>query len=391
VLVHFPIYARPSDVDGHVEYMIELLLASLHSYFCHGNSHDVLVSTNDSRVFDVVSIYRARAGRRFELLKVSDDDLMTTFGVGRELLADERVYRITFPKFYPVLRRLADRIVHIDFDTMFLSKVDFRPLFVSGLGLIDSNRVGRRPPYWPPSSAARFFRLSRSLRPVSSWINCGVFGVQSRGVDLCRNEFKYYFRNFDRVRASGIDVNADETIMNALAIRERGVVSVIRDFTLNLLAYYVKFVPDWPTRAQILHFHGIKPHVFYCMHGRIHCNETPPNLPRIGEPFYRAALRWLLTFHAATRDMGIEFARHRAMPLELVNRELARLDGNFREPPSEADLSARGAGSSIVQGPIFEHESCAPFEDKPEARQPEQRTLFGKQRSLVGARRTWAG
>jgi hypothetical protein len=368
--------------------MVENVLACLDSYYCHGNAHDVLVSTTHPQVFELVSLYRACSGRRFELLKVTDDDVVATFGVRRELLHDERCYRIIFSKFYPILRRLDARIVHLDYDTLFLSRVDFEPLFASGIGLVDSNRVCRRPKFRPNKAHAAFFRVPRTLRPVASWINTGVFSVQGSGFELCRSEVHHYLRNFDYVRAAGIDVNADESIMNSLAFRERRRVSIVRDFTFNFLAYCVKYVPDWLTRGGILHFHSIKPHAFWYDGERVAFFQ-PGNGPRIGEPFYRAVLLWCSHFHAATRGLDVEFGMQRVMPLEVVEYERARLEGRLPATSSDQELEA-GSGSAIVQGPVFEYEHCEPFEDLPEPWQPGRHNVCGRRRGLVHARRSWA-
>jgi hypothetical protein len=40
--------------------MVELHLACLDSYFDHGNTYDLLVTTNDTRPFEVFAAYKAK-------------------------------------------------------------------------------------------------------------------------------------------------------------------------------------------------------------------------------------------------------------------------------------------------------------------------------------------
>jgi hypothetical protein len=61
----------------------------------------------------------------------------------------------------------------------------------------------------------------------------------------------------------------NELIMNALAVRRRDAVTVIRDYRYNFLAYYLKHDPTWTWRAQIVHFHSLKLYVYWYSEGTV--------------------------------------------------------------------------------------------------------------------------
>jgi hypothetical protein len=66
-LIHMPLYGAQHASDYVMLYMVQLLLASLDSYFAHENSYDLLVTTNDERPLEVLSSYKEKSGNSFEL------------------------------------------------------------------------------------------------------------------------------------------------------------------------------------------------------------------------------------------------------------------------------------------------------------------------------------
>jgi hypothetical protein len=144
---------------------------------------------------------------------------------------------------------------------MFLSKIDLRPLLVSDIGLVDANQFERAELWCPTAVQADFFRIGQPVEPVSSWVNSGVFSVQRGGVEVCRTEITHYLENLERAIADGFNTYPDELIMNALAVRRTDAVTVIRDYRYNFLGYYLKYDPSWTWRAEIVHFHSLKPYM----------------------------------------------------------------------------------------------------------------------------------
>jgi hypothetical protein len=324
-LIHIPLYCSHDASDYGVRYLVELHLACLDSYFAHQNTYDLLVTTNDERPLEVLSAYKEKSRHRFELRLVSRDDLLSTFCTDESRLMDSPCVRTIFSKFYPILNRECDAIVHVDFDTMFMSKVDLRPLLVSDIGLVDANQFNRDAGLWCPTGRqADFFRLDQPVEPVSSWINSGVFSVQQEGFDICRNEIGYYLENLERAIADGLNTMTDEIIMNALAVRERDAVTVIPDYRYNFLAYYLKHDPSWTRRGQIVHFHSLKPYSYWYVNGTVEPRCDAIEAERLNEDFYLAVLMWCRHLHAACRQLAYDFPMLAAMPLEVVEKELAR-------------------------------------------------------------------
>ena len=323
-LIHIPLYCAHDASDHGVRYLIELHLACLDSYFAYENRYDLLVTTNDERPLEILSAYKKRSRHRFELRFVSRNDLLSAFCTDESRLMDIPCMTTIFSKFYPILNRECDAIVHVDFDTMFVSKVDLRPLLASDVGLVDANQFDRDKGFWCPTERqADFFRIGQPVEPVSSWINSGVFSVQRRGFEICRNEIGYYLENLERAIADGLNTMTDEIIMNALAVRERDAVTVTPDYRYNFLAYYLKHDPSWTWRGQIVHFHSLKPYAFYFDGIVKHRCDFEPEL--LSPDLYLAVLMWCRHLHAACHQLAYDFPMVEAMPLEVVERELALL------------------------------------------------------------------
>jgi hypothetical protein len=325
-LVHIPLYCARDVPDYGVQYLVELILACLQSYFAHQNSYDLLVTTNDSRPYEILSAYREKFKRRFELRWVSADELRATFPSNPCRLKDDNCVKTIYSKFYPILKQESNAIVHIDFDTIFVSKVDFRPLFASDVTLVDANQFNRDTGLWRPSrQQADFFRISATAEPVANWINTGVFSVQRKGFDICYTEIGHYLENLERAIADGIHASTDESIMNALAVREPESVEVISDYRYNFLAYYLEHDPSWKWQGKIVHFHSLKPYDFY-FDGVVRHRCDPTQARRINPELCLAVLRWCRHLHGACRGLPYDFPMLAAMPLEVVEKQLPLLE-----------------------------------------------------------------
>ncbi|HJZ81336.1 MAG TPA: hypothetical protein VKD91_13360 [Pyrinomonadaceae bacterium] len=324
-MIHAPLYCAPEFSDFGVRCLIELHLVCLESYFAHQNTYDLLVTTNDPRPLEVLSAYKDKSRHRFELRMVNPGELLSTFHTDESRLQDSSCITTIFSKFYPILNQECAAIVHVDFDTMFMSKIDLSPLLVTDVGLVDANQFKSNGGLWCPTvEQARFFRIPQPARPVSRWINSGVFSVQRRGFDICRTEIVHYLENLELAIAEGLHTFTDEIIMNALAVRERSAVTVIPDYRYNFLAYYLDRDPSWKWRGQIVHFHSLKPYDFY-FDGVVKHRGDAEQAKLINPEFYLAVLMWCRHLHNACRNLSYDFPMIAAMPLEVVENELARL------------------------------------------------------------------
>ena len=326
-LIHIPLYCWRNAPDYAMRGMVQQLLACLESYFAHENTYALLVTTNDRRAFELVSAYKNKTGYGFQLKLVSQDELLSVFNTDLYRLYDVRSIRMIFSKFYPILKREADAIVHVDFDTLFASKIDVTPLLVPDIGLVDANQFMDTEQRWRPTrSQTDFFRLPQTATPSWNWINSGVFSVQRQGFEIIAGEVGHYLENLDRAIDEGIDLFTDEIIMNALALRERDSVALISDYRLHFLAYMLKHDAAWKTSAQIVHFHSLKPDRFWYRDGvfthRDDLNEV--QLSRINEDLYLAVLIWYRHLHAACRDLPYLFPLLEAVPEEVIDEEINR-------------------------------------------------------------------
>jgi hypothetical protein len=323
-VVHIPLYSADGVHDGIVRYLVQQLLACLASYFAHGNTYDLLVTTNDWRTLEVLIAYQAKTRYRFNVRLVSRDELRTAFHTDESRLRDATCMRTMFSKFFPIMTRQAEAILHVDCDTIFLKKVDLSPLFVSAIGLVDGNCFERSLLWCPTDSQIDFLGLKRPVKPRARWMNSGVFAVQGDGFKMCQSEVRHYLENLERAKADQlIHGNSDELIMNALALKEKEAVTVLSDYTYNFVAYYLKYDPTWKERAQIVHFHSTKPDAYWYDDGVVRHQADELHEERFTEDFYLAALIWFRYLHIAANALPFEFPMRSAMPLEIVEQELA--------------------------------------------------------------------
>jgi hypothetical protein len=325
-LVHVPLYCTEDTADYCVMYLVELLLVCLESYFTYQHPHPLLVTTNDSRVWEIVLAYKGKSGHDFELRYVSRDDLLATFGTDESRLRDRSCLKTIFSKFYPILNAECRCLVHLDVDTMFMSKVDFGPLLAADIGLVDANQLSPQARMWHPNRRQMdFFRISPAARPVAVWINTGVFGVRGNGFDICRTEIRHYLENLECAIADDIHGSTDESIMNALAVREPQSVKIVRDYRYNFLAYYLARDPDWRRAGKIVHFHSLKPYDFY-FDGIVRHRCDAVQAQRINPDLYLAVLIWCRYLHAACQNLTYDFPMLAAMPANVVEKELRLLE-----------------------------------------------------------------
>jgi hypothetical protein len=334
-LIHIPIYCWANASDYAMRAMVQQVLACVQSYFAHENTYALLITTNDRRPFEILSAYQRKTGYGFQLEFVTQDDLLDAFNTDLYHLADIPSTRTIFSKFYPILKRVAGAIVHVDFDTIFASQIDLTPLLVSDIGLVDANQFMAEPQRWEPNeSETEFFRLSESGKPSWNWINSGVFSVQRRGFEILAGEVAHYLENLKRVIDDGIHIFTDEIIMNALAIRERDAVAVIPDYRLHFLHYYLKDDPLWTTRAGIIHFHALKADRFWYRDGVLtHRRDIAENkilMSRINQDLYLAVLMWYRHLHAACEGLPYLFPLLEAVHLDVAEREIAARLGRAR-------------------------------------------------------------
>lgn len=334
-LIHIPIYCWRNASDYAMRIMVQQILTCLHSYFAHENTYALLVTTNDRRPFEILSAYKRKTGYGFQLQFVTQDDLLTVFKTDLYHLADVPSTRTIFSKFYPVLKREAEAIVHVDFDTIFASQIDLAPLLAADITLVDANQFMAKEQRWQPNEReADFFRLAHTQKPAWNWINSGVFSVQRDGFPLLERELAHYLENLDHVVGNGIHHFTDEIIMNALAIRERASVTVIPDYRLHFLHYYLKHDPSWPTHAGIIHFHALKPDRFWYRDGVFtHRSDVTQNeilRSRLNEDLYLAVLMWYRHLHAACDGLPYLFPLLEAIHLDVAEREIAARLGRAR-------------------------------------------------------------
>ena len=331
-LIHIPIYCWPNAPDYAMRGMVQQHLVCLHSYFAHENTYALLVTTNDRRVFEILSGYKRKTGYGFWLEFVTKDELLSAFKIDQYHLADIPSNRTIFSKFYPILKRKAETIVHVDFDTVFASKIDLTPMLASDIALVDANQFMQKEQPWEPNeSEAEFFRLPQSTKTSWNWLNSGVFSVQRGGFQIIEDELAHYLEHLDHVIDDGIHHFTDEIIMNALAIREPESVAVVPDYRLHFLAYYLKYDPAWLTNAQLIHFHALKPESFWYQEGvfthREDIIENEILMSRLNEDLHLAVLMWYRHLHAACDGLPYLFPLLEAIQLDVVEREIAtRLD-----------------------------------------------------------------
>jgi hypothetical protein len=313
-------------------YALGNLLACLHSLREHDRAHDILVTTNDAELLEQIARYRKSASHRLELMRVTAEETLATFRTSPDRLANAACAKFVFTKFFPIFRRMAPWIVHLDFDTMAASRLDFGGHAGAGLSLIDTNQFAPWDPWKPTSHEVAFFGLER-VAPRWKWINTGVFSVRDVGFELCEQVMGHFLANLERAAATKVDENGDEVVLNALAMRGHRSLAVRSDANDNLLAYYLPGAPAWRKTARVIHFHShLKPTIFFRGRDEQVAFECTPQMARQVTPdFYLASLRWLRHLHAAAGPLGLELKGMKRMPLEFVEGEVGRVAGFLEE------------------------------------------------------------
>lgn len=323
-LIHIPLYCWQNAPDLAMRSMVQQHLVCLESYFAHQSTYDLLVTTNDRRPLEILSAYKKKTGYGFKLRFVTTDDLLSAFAIDLRTLRNISCTRTIFSKFYPIMNQESDAVVHVDFDTMFVNKIDLTPLLASDIGLVDANQFMSGEMRWcPTEEQVKFFRLVPPVTPAT-WINSGVFAVQGRGFEICSREVAHYLQHLDHAMRAGIHRFTDEIIMNALAARESEAVRVTTDYRYNFLAYYLQHDPDWIRDAQIVHFQSLKPDKFWHVNGAVAHRCEGAQVKRVNEDLYLAVLMWFRHLHAACDGLPYLFPLLEAIPLEVANAELAR-------------------------------------------------------------------
>ena len=264
--------------------------------------------------------------------------------------------------------------MRVDFDTIFMSKVDFEPLFGGNVGLVRPfcsklTRAGRSGArflsralgserildwfehlslgYYPAATDRTFFRMhGNRIRPRASWINSGIFSVEGAGFELLEREVRHYLTHLDQAIADGLNEFPDELLMNALAVREPEAVSLLDDHSYNFLAYQLARDQKWGKTCKILHFHGLKPNLFRAASYAPLANQhewrgkesrisdslyvaegVSEHLPRItsNTAFHLAGMIWFLHAHSAARSLPYELPVLKLVPLDIARQEHARL------------------------------------------------------------------
>src|SRR6185369_1550586 len=105
---------------------------------------------------------------------VTREQLREAFQTNENCLGDLTCMRTIFSKFFPIMTRQCDAILHVDCDTIFVRKVDLSPLFASAIGIVDGSCFERSPLWCPTDSQADFLRIAKPIRPRARWMNSGV-------------------------------------------------------------------------------------------------------------------------------------------------------------------------------------------------------------------------
>ena len=94
------------------------------------------------------------------------------------------------------------------------------------------------------------------------------------------------------------------------------------DVATVLFTRYLKYDPNWPRHAKIVHFHSFKPDFYQYRDGVVRplCNETQAQ--RLSDDLYLAVLMWFRHLHRACNALRFDFPTLSSMPLEFVEKEL---------------------------------------------------------------------
>lgn len=278
-----PIYSsHTEDHDSNETYLV-LALTSLNSYFEHQNQYPLWVTTNNKKLFATLLSFQKISGYQFNIEFVTPKELHELFRLDAHIENDPIVCKLFYSKFMPVLKRHADQMIHVDYDTLFLRQVDFSTLLKRSLNLVKHSNLG----------------------PYS--INSGVFGIQEHGFDLCQKKIIEPLNLMPF--SNGVQTN-DEEAMEKLLFCYEHFIHITDQPWLNCLAYDLALYPDWREKVEIIHFHWFKPFNFILeasgeLTQHMHMHQPPTDLTsythRLNDDFYEAIKRWHMQLHRLYR------------------------------------------------------------------------------------------
>lgn len=288
MLVHIPAYALKEELDYYElkTYLVQVGTA-INSYFSHGNDTPLLVTTNSEQIRYHVDRLRENSGYEFEILKVSDADLNEVFPpLPNDGFDYNNNYKKFFQsKFYPMMKRMDDHIIHVDYDIIFMRKIDFSELAQKDITLIR-------------------YRDDEE----DEWINSGFFSVQNGGFDLIEKEFvQFYVENpSDQSEVEKYRWIPEEFLFNKMYHEKPDSVYLTEDYTYNFPAFNLQSDPNWTKSAKCVHYHHVKAASCYLTEQGTNFYQDHGNidfLHRINKDFYKSLLIFNQHLFEANRFM----------------------------------------------------------------------------------------
>lgn len=282
MLVHIPAYALKNDLDYWElkNYLVQMGVVLNSYYKCH-NDAPLLITTNSTQIYEPLKAFRQKSGYEFDLQFVTEQELDEVFPALPGEDFNDNYKKFFQSKFYPMMKRMDEQIIHVDYDIIFLRKVDFAALNKKDITLI-RNYSGPEVDYEP-------------------WINSGFFSIQNGGFDLIEEEFVNHYVESPS-NAATTDENykwiPEEFLFNKMHRERPEQVEYVNNYHLNFPAYNLQDDPEWPQKTFCVHYHHLKASSCIVWESgvqffQIHAGMD--HLERINKDFYRSLL--LFTQH----------------------------------------------------------------------------------------------
>lgn len=278
MLVHIPAYALKEELNYYElkTYLVQVGTA-INSYFTSGNDAPLLVTTNSGQILHHIENLRSNSGYDFEILEVSQEDLDEVFPALPNGYDFNDNYKKFFQsKFYPMMKRMAEHIVHVDYDIVFMRKLDSKELCQKDITVIKYNCGG-------------------AVAGDTGWINSGFFSIQNGGFDLIEQEFVHFYVNnpsdaSDDRRYREIP---EEALFNKMYHERREQVALLDNYNYNFPAFNLQNDPNWAKSAICIHYHHVKAAPCLLTNDGaqfFHDHDGMRFLERINHEFYKSLL-----------------------------------------------------------------------------------------------------
>lgn len=291
MLIHIPLYTYSTEIlsENELKEMLSPLFICIYSYYDSGNYEPILITTNSRQILAEIKVFRKNSGFDFNCHFVSEQEIIEVFGYSRWHVVNDNGNTILkiIPLFYPILKKLDEHIIHVNYNTMFLRKYDFTYLKKKSITFLRNN--------------ANNFHDNFDISLLS---------VHSSAFDVCKKEIiENYFNNPPQENSDNdYKEYPIEYLFTTLLDKSNELFHIEKNSNHSLQASQLEFHNDWTQSAKLINYQYLKPMQFPLSDHGINFyfpfEECAKYLNSINIQFYKSLIIWYQYFLELNTIMG---------------------------------------------------------------------------------------